>query len=530
MGKHLNKFGVLCLGVVAWTLLFGVILSPVASAFTASDLATGWSWWHEDGAVLMTWERPSGTEANRILGYEIWRNFGLRDIVLRNDDEFSSGYDIDASEPAGIEVVDLEIDQITGSFSFSREFISWLPDEEGNPTWEEFFNDNSDLLGTDLTDISVHFGWVPSGPSIGQLQIYRIRPIILAQDRYGLWHIELGEFTNPATNQVVPVGPPIPPDAEDGAQVQVDGTLATFNFDTTYGTDEAILQVARDPGVDESIVSYFLPERTLNQVVNGFNPNGASLTIAVDLSGVPGTSNVFRWRVGSRNRQSTNRARPWPPTSGYMIGSTADPNYGWVWSDSQYLAVAVAFSDVPIGFWAFSEIEALSQADIVLGFPDGTYQPANPVTRDAMAVYIARAMAGDEDNIPTPTGPPSFADVTSDNWAYKHIEYLKRHQVVTGFPDGTYQPLTPVTRDQIAVYIARAKGWVNLDDDMTTAPALFPDVPAGFWAGTAIEACVGNGVTLGYPDGYYYPESTVTRDQMAVFVYRAFFGVDSPAP
>ena len=74
----------------------------------------------------------------------------------------------------------------------------------------------------------------------------------------------------------------------------------------------------------------------------------------------------------------------------------------------------------------------------------------------------------------------------------------------------------------MAVYVARAKGWVGIDDDMTTAPEVFPDVPAGFWAGTAVQSCVDNDVVHGYDDGYYRPEVTVTRDQMAVYVARAF--------
>ena len=57
---------------------------------------------------------------------------------------------------------------------------------------------------------------------------------------------------------------------------------------------------------------------------------------------------------------------------------------------------------------------------------------------------------------------------------------------------------------------------------MTAAPEVFPDVPAGFWAGTAGQACVDHEVVQGYDDGNYYPANIVTRDQMAVYVARAF--------
>jgi len=57
---------------------------------------------------------------------------------------------------------------------------------------------------------------------------------------------------------------------------------------------------------------------------------------------------------------------------------------------------------------------------------------------------------------------------------------------------------------------------------MNTALQLFPDVPAGYWSGTAIKACLDNGVVKGYPDGKYCPEETCTRGQMAVYIQQAF--------
>ncbi|MCJ7822559.1 MAG: S-layer homology domain-containing protein, partial [Armatimonadetes bacterium] len=84
------------------------------------------------------------------------------------------------------------------------------------------------------------------------------------------------------------------------------------------------------------------------------------------------------------------------------------------------------------------------------------------LTRGQMSVFMARAMAD-----PTgegglagygPPDTPSYTDVPSDYWCYLHVEYLAARGVVLGYPDGGYAPTAQVTRDQMAVYIARALG------------------------------------------------------------------------
>ena len=73
-----------------------------------------------------------------------------------------------------------------------------------------------------------------------------------------------------------------------------------------------------------------------------------------------------------------------------------------------------------------------------------------------------------------------------------------------------------------------AFGWCTLE---RADPRNFPDVPATgygdsgtdpYWAYKHIEYCVENGVVKGYEDGYYHPADPVTRDQMAVYIARAF--------
>lgn len=180
------------------------------------------------------------------------------------------------------------------------------------------------------------------------------------------------------------------------------------------------------------------------------------------------------------------------------------------------------FTDLDWDNWAYRSIEACFDAGIVSGYPDGTYRPANAVTRDQMAVYISRALAGGDANVPA--GPPTatFLDVPVGYWAYRYVEYAADNGVVGGYPDGSYKPVVTVTRDQMAVFVARAM--CGGDSGVPPGPSIayFPDVATNFWAFKYVEYIHGEGVTGGYPDGKYHPEYACTRDQMAVFVARAF--------
>jgi len=121
-----------------------------------------------------------------------------------------------------------------------------------------------------------------------------------------------------------------------------------------------------------------------------------------------------------------------------------------------------SFSDVATDYWAYEYIEYAAEHNIVGGYDDGTYHPDYALDRGQMAVFIARAMAGDDESVPDPTGDPSFPDVAADFWSYRHIEYIAGEGVAGGYYDGLYHPEIPVTRDQMAVYIAKAFGLLDI--------------------------------------------------------------------
>jgi subtilisin family serine protease len=181
------------------------------------------------------------------------------------------------------------------------------------------------------------------------------------------------------------------------------------------------------------------------------------------------------------------------------------------------------FSDVPFSHWAFSSIESCFYQGIVQGYGDGTYQPEEAITRDQMAVYLARAVAGGDANVPEDTDGATFTDVDGEYWAYRYIEYCAARHIVQGYADGAYQPEAVVTRDQMAVYIARAAagGDDQVPEDVGGEP-FFSDMPTDHWAYRYVEYCHDHAIVDGYDDGAYHPDRPVTRDQMAVYLQRAF--------
>jgi hypothetical protein len=185
----------------------------------------------------------------------------------------------------------------------------------------------------------------------------------------------------------------------------------------------------------------------------------------------------------------------------------------------------LSFSDVPWDHWAFREVEACCNEGIVRGYDDGRYRPELAVDRAQMAVYIARALAGGDANVPVPSGStdPTFEDVPRGHWAYKYIEYAVAQGVVEGYRKGYFAPNVVVDRGQMAAFVARA---VAGGDDAVPDPGCddppFADVPCDHWSRKYIQYIKAAGVIAGYPDGSYRPDSVCSRDQMAAYVARAF--------
>jgi len=114
-----------------------------------------------------------------------------------------------------------------------------------------------------------------------------------------------------------------------------------------------------------------------------------------------------------------------------------------------------------------------------------------------------------------------FPDVGCGHWALADIAACFNAGIVFGYPDGSYQPLAPVSRGQMAIFVSRAMAGGDAMVPSGPEEASFPDVPVGHWAYRYVEYAHASDVVRGYADGSYLPEAPLDRGQMAIFIARA---------
>ncbi|MGA7935304.1 MAG: S-layer homology domain-containing protein, partial [Kovacikia sp.] len=101
-----------------------------------------------------------------------------------------------------------------------------------------------------------------------------------------------------------------------------------------------------------------------------------------------------------------------------------------------------------------------------------------------------------------------FTDIEG-HWAANFILGLANQNLIRGFEDGTFRPDANINRAQYAAVIANAFKPPIKRDGIN-----FPDVPANFWAKSAIDQSYRGGFISGFPDGTFKPDVNVLRLQI----------------
>ncbi|WP_245856037.1 S-layer homology domain-containing protein [Paenibacillus rigui] len=118
---------------------------------------------------------------------------------------------------------------------------------------------------------------------------------------------------------------------------------------------------------------------------------------------------------------------------------------------------AAKFNDVQANDWFTGAIGAASQAGLVEGFENGTFQPNANITREQMAVMITRAMHAAGKRAAADTqGLSRFADASSiSGWAKEAVAQCVNAGILNGVTGDTFVPAAKANRAEAAVMLKR---------------------------------------------------------------------------
>ena len=121
-----------------------------------------------------------------------------------------------------------------------------------------------------------------------------------------------------------------------------------------------------------------------------------------------------------------------------------------------------SFSDVPADEWFNTAVSTLARAQVLSGYPDGTFRPNAPITRAELATVLTRLSVLVE--LDREVTPASFNDV-ADHWAVSFIRTAANNGWINGYSDGSFRPDFSVSRAEAVTMLNRM-----LDRNPTTLP------------------------------------------------------------
>ncbi|QUH25008.1 S-layer homology domain-containing protein [Serpentinicella alkaliphila] len=161
--------------------------------------------------------------------------------------------------------------------------------------------------------------------------------------------------------------------------------------------------------------------------------------------------------------------------------------------------------------WAKEVITEWVNKGLANGYPDGNFKPNSLITRAEFMTLTNKAFGFTEEE------EISFSDVSENAWYSKAIKIAKAAGYIGGYPDGTIKPINSITRQEVAIIIAKIKGlennpsYSNIFTDANSIPT---------WSKGQIGALVHEGYMSGYPDGSFKASNSITRAEALVTLNR----------
>ncbi len=201
--------------------------------------------------------------------------------------------------------------------------------------------------------------------------------------------------------------------------------------------------------------------------------------------------------------------------SAVITATTEDGNFTASCTVTVTLEKTDNYSDIS-GNWASEEINRMAKLGFISGYADGTFQPAESITRAEIITILVRILQQTR-GLSLEAGH-TFTD-TEGTWAEPYVSTAVVLGITNGYGDDTFGFSDEVSREQIAVMLTRVAAIepktydsTEFSDNGSTSP----------WAVSAVAQMAGLGIITGYTDGSFQPLHNASRAEAVVMLERFY--------
>ena len=161
--------------------------------------------------------------------------------------------------------------------------------------------------------------------------------------------------------------------------------------------------------------------------------------------------------------------------------------------------------EIPVENAAVSTVALLVHAD-------GTEEivKTSLATEDGVTVSLS-----DGDTVKIVDNGKTFYDVPGSHWGAEAIDFVTSRELFGGTSAVTFEPERSMNRGMLVTVLYRLENEPNV-----WGGGSYTDVPEGMYYSSAVAWADGNGIVTGYADAAFAPGRDITREEMAVVLYR----------
>jgi hypothetical protein len=179
------------------------------------------------------------------------------------------------------------------------------------------------------------------------------------------------------------------------------------------------------------------------------------------------------------------------------------------------LAAVQSFKDME-KHWSRSYVTLLTRAGVIAGYPDGTYQPENTLTRAEVITMLVKAFAKDYRTL-KPAALPT--DLKTGDWHYDFMTYAAYLNLYPTL-EGKALPDQGLTREKTANILANMAQVLRLSNPGGEAKIYTDVATLTLSSQEDLQWLSRLGIFSGYPDGTFKPHQVVTRAEASVLMIK----------